>query len=96
MKLHLWRPAPPGHLQPAKILSLSTVVEHASIKCHLQLATEPEDRSLISQSDVSLVLDKNHRHDLEITWRPHTTMCLNVGTEFGPNFSLEEGKGSNF
>ena len=96
MKLHLWRPAPPGHLQPAKILSLGTAVERASIKCRLQLATKAEDRSLISQSDVSLMSDQDHKYVSEITWRPCTTMYVNVGTEFGPNFSLEVGKGNTF
>lgn len=96
MKLHLWRPAPPGHLQPAKIISLGTAVECASIKQHLQPATKAEDRSPISQSDVSLMSDKDHRYILEISWRPCTTIYVNVGTEFGPIFSLEVGKGNTF
>lgn len=52
MKPHLQRPAPPGYLQPAKILTLGTAVKRLSLKCHLQLATKAEDRSLISQFDI--------------------------------------------
>lgn len=76
--------------------SLGTAVERASIKCHLQLATKAEDRSLISQSVVSLMSDQDHRYILEIAWRTCTTMYVNVGTEFGPNFLLEVGKGNTF
>lgn len=88
MKLCLWRP---GHLQPAKILSLGT-----SNKCHLQLVMKAEDRSLISRSDVSQMSDQDYGNTLEITWRPCKAMSVDVGTKFGPNLSPEAGKGNTF
>lgn len=65
-------------------------------KCCLQLAAKPEDRFLLSWWDVYLMSDQDHRCVLEITWKLCTTIFVNVGMKFGPNFSLELGKGHKF
>lgn len=96
MKLHLWRLAPPGHLQPAKILlwALLWSVPQLNVISNLQqrVKIDPSFLRLL----FSWMSDQDHRYILEIAWRPCTTMYVNVGTEFGPNFLLEVGKCNTF